>query len=145
MNHPGFHSLIDTLPLLMLCLGSLRVSPSQHLFPLSIMKRDLLPIQELFEWSSNFDSGVNPYCVFMDLIGYSEDRYGTHTYFGKNYQQVLGYKELVMLGQALQVFESRGYDEVYQFLDYLEPDAIPSDELLQQWESLGFNEAYATA
>lgn len=129
----------------MVRLGSLRVSPSQHLFTLSIMKRDLLPIQELFEWSSNFDSGVNPYCVFMDLIGYSEDRYGIHTFHGKNYQQVLGYKELVMLANALKVFEARGYEEVYQFLDYLEPDAIPSDELLQQWESLGFNEAYATA
>ena len=107
--------------------------------------RDLKPIQDLFEWSENFDSGVNPYCVFMDLIGYSEDRYGSHTYFGKNYQQVLGYKELCMLGDALKVFEARGYDEVYQFLDYLEPDCIPSDELLHQWESLGFNEAYATA
>ena len=103
--------------------------------------RDLLPIQQLFEWSSeSFDSGVNPYCVFMDLIGYSEDRYGSHTYFGKNYQQVLGYKELCMLGDALKVFEARGYDEVYQFLDYLEPDAIPTEELLHQWKELGFTD-----
>ena len=102
--------------------------------------RDLKPIQDLFEWSDNFESGINPYCVFMDLIGYSEDRYGSHTYFGKNYQQVLGYKELCMLGDALKVFEDRGYDEVYQFLDYLEPDAIPTDELKEQWELLGFTD-----
>ena len=102
--------------------------------------RDLLPIQQLFEWSENFDSGVNPYCVFMDLIGYSEDRYGTHTYHSNDYKLVLGYKELCMLGDALKVFEARGYDEVYQFLDYLEPDAIPTEELLHQWNELGFTD-----
>ena len=107
--------------------------------------RDLKPIQDLFELSSNWEPSKNPYCVFMDLIGYSEDRYSSRTYFGEKYSDVLGYKELCMLGDALKVFEARGYDEVYQFLDYLEPDCIPSDELLHQWESLGFTEAYATA
>ena len=102
--------------------------------------RDLKPIQDLFEWSDNFDSGVNPYCVFMDLIGYSEDRYGTHTYHGKDYNQVLGYKELCMLGDALKVFEARGYDDVYQFIDYLQGYDLPSDESILDW-----NEEYALA
>ena len=90
--------------------------------------RDLLPIQKLYEWSSNFDSGKNPYCVFMDLVGYSEDRYGVNTYCGKNYSDVLGYKELSMLADALKVYESRGHDEIYRFLDYLEPDCMTNDE-----------------
>ena len=131
---------LDTLPLLMLCLGSLRVSPSQHL-ELIIMKttRDLLPIQKLFEWSDSFEKNANPFCLFMDLIGYSEDRYGMNTYDAK--YELMGYTELCMLGDALKVFEARGYDEVYQFLDYLQADDLPSlEESILDW-----NEEYATA
>ena len=33
-------------------------------------------IKRLFEWSHNYDGGNNPYCVYLDLIGYSEAYYG---------------------------------------------------------------------
>ena len=100
--------------------------------------RDLLPIQKLFEWSDSFEKNANPFCLFMDLIGYSEDRYGMNTYDAK--YELMGYIELCMLGDALKVFEARGYDEVYQFLDYLQEDDLPSDESILDW-----NEEYALA
>ena len=49
-----------------------------------IKQRDLMPIQKLYEWSQgNYETGVSPLNVFIDLIGYSEDRYGENTYQGK--------------------------------------------------------------
>ena len=72
-------------------------------------------IKELFDWSSNFESGFNPYCLFLDLIGYSKEHYGRKTYLGTNVWDSLGYKEMTMLGDALKVFENNGYDAVYKY------------------------------
>ena len=96
-------------------------------------------IRELFDWSENYTSGRNPYVIFLDLIGYSFERYGVNCYVGEDYHSVLGYKELCMLSEALHVFKDTGYDEVYSFCDYLEPDNIPTDEQYEEWERLGFN------
>ena len=78
------------------------------------------PIKTLFEWSENFDSGKNPYCLFLDLIGYSNELYQSKSYFGKNLHEHLGYKEMCMLGDALKVFEDNGYDAVYNYCTELE-------------------------
>ena len=77
-------------------------------------------IKELFEWSENFDSGKNPYCLFLDLIGYSHDLYQSKSYHGKHLHEHLGYKEMVMLGEALKTFESNGYEAVYNYCTELE-------------------------
>ena len=51
-------------------------------------------IKELFEWSANFD--------------------------GRYLHEHLGYKEMVMLGEALKTFESNGYEAVYNYCTELE-------------------------
>tara|TARA_Y100000593_G_C4129228_1_gene246548 strand:- start:17 stop:331 length:315 start_codon:yes stop_codon:yes gene_type:complete len=97
--------------------------------------RDLLPIQKLYEWSQNGYSeiGVNPYCIFLDLIGYSEDRYGEYAYQGKSFSDTLGYLELCMLADALKAYENRGHDDVYQMIDYLEVEE--AEELNHEYAS----------
>ena len=78
-------------------------------------------IEELHDWSLNFNIGLNPYCLFVDLIGYSVDRWGTYAYMHdiKNCGEIFGYKELCMLADALKLFENNGYDQVYEWCDAL--------------------------
>ena len=83
-------------------------------------------IEELHNWSLNYNAGRNPYCVFLDLIGYAYDRWGADAYIAPNitacsgrYSEVLGYKELCMLADALNIFENNGYDQVYEWCDAL--------------------------
>ena len=78
-------------------------------------------IEELHDWSLNFDTGLNPYCLFVDIIGYSADRWGTYAYCHdlKDCGEIFGYKELCLLGDALKVFENHGYEDVYTWCDAL--------------------------
>ena len=78
-------------------------------------------IEELHDWSLNFDTGLNPYCLFIDLIGYSVDRWGTYAYMHdvKNCGEIFGYKELCLLADALKIFENIGFDQVYEWCDLL--------------------------
>ena len=78
-------------------------------------------IEELHDWSLNFDTGLNPYCLFVDLIGYSVDRWGTYAYMHdiKDCGEIFGYKELCMLADALKLFENNGYNQVYEWCDAL--------------------------
>ena len=64
---------------------------------------------------------LNPYCLFIDLIGYSTDRWGSYAYQHdiKDCGEIFGYKELCMLADALKLFENNGYDQVYQWCDAL--------------------------
>ena len=79
-------------------------------------------IEELFDWSVNFDSGRNPYVIFLDLIGYSDEVFGCNLFASDKatYSEVLGYKELVMLGDALKCFTDNGYAQVYDWCRKLE-------------------------
>ena len=83
-------------------------------------------IEELHDWSLNYNAGRNPYCVFLDLIGYAYDRWGCDAYIapgisspGGRYDGILGYKELCLISDALKVFENNGYDQVYEWCDAL--------------------------
>ena len=78
-------------------------------------------VEELHDWSLNFDSGRNPFCVFLDIIGYSADRFGEYLYTHelKDCGEIFGYKELCLLADALKVFEDHGYDKVYAWCDKL--------------------------
>ncbi|ADP00034.1 hypothetical protein PRUG_00009 [Prochlorococcus phage P-SSP6] len=77
-------------------------------------------IKTLFDWSSNFEVSKNPYCLFLDLIGYSDAQYGMRCYTGDNLHEHLGYKEMCMLGDALKAFETNGYEAVYDYCNELE-------------------------
>ena len=78
-------------------------------------------IEELRDWAINFDSSQNPFAVFLDIIGWSVDRYGCYIYRHelKNCGEIFGYKELCLLADALKVFESNGFDQVYDWCDKL--------------------------
>ena len=78
-------------------------------------------IEELHDWSLNFKTGLNPYCLFVDIIGYSVDRWGHYSYRHdvKDCGEIFGYKELCLLGDALKIFENNGYDQVYAWCDAL--------------------------
>ena len=79
-------------------------------------------IEELHDWSLNFrHPGLNPYCLFLDIIGYSVDRYGAYAYshLVRDCGEIFGYKELCLLADALKLFEDNGFDQVYEWCDAL--------------------------
>lgn len=69
----------------------------------------------LAQWSLNYDSKTGtPFQIFLDLIGYSEEEYGTKLFAG-DFSRVLGYMELDYLGDALKEFATNPLP-VRQFL-----------------------------
>ena len=78
-------------------------------------------IEELYDWSLNFNTSSNPYCLFLDIIGYSVDRWGDYAYRHhlNDCGEIFGYKELCLLADALKIFEDTGYDQVYAWCDAL--------------------------
>jgi hypothetical protein len=60
---------------------------------------------DLIRWSMNYDLKTGtPYHIFLDLIGYSDDIYGTLLFDRQNFSRVLGYMELEQLGDALKEY-----------------------------------------
>lgn len=58
----------------------------------------------LASWSLNYDSKTGtPFQIFLDLIGYSEDEFGTKLFAG-DFSRVLGFMELDYLGDALKEY-----------------------------------------
>jgi len=72
-------------------------------------------LTELYKWSANYESGKNPFCVYLDLIGYSKEHYGVN--FVNNPNEYLGYLEYTMLANCLALFENNGYDTIYNIID----------------------------
>lgn len=72
-------------------------------------------LTELYEWSENFESGKNPFCVYLDLIGYSKEHYGNNIVDNPN--EFLGYTEYTMLANCLALFENNGYETIYNIID----------------------------
>lgn len=105
---------------------NVREANPNEVLPGCVLPFKAAAIEELFDWSLNFDSGKNPYCIFLDLIGKSEEDFGDNCFFGK-FHEVLGYKELCLLGAALKVFEDEGFQQVYHWCDTLEP-GLDEDE-----------------
>ena len=60
----------------------------------------------LLSWSLNFDhsKGATPYTVFLDLIGYSDENFGSPLSSYDKIPQVLGYMELDYLADALKEY-----------------------------------------
>ena len=96
------------------------VSEELRPYPGCVLPPQASAIEELHDWSLNYDAGRNPYCVFIDLIGYSIEEWGEPSFPNTHdYRGVLGYKELCLLADALKVFENNGYDQVYEWCSAL--------------------------
>jgi hypothetical protein len=57
--------------------------------------------KDLFTWSLNYDHPDRPFNLFIDIIGYSEEHYGTQMWSGK-FASTIGYMEADYLGDALK-------------------------------------------
>lgn len=63
----------------------------------------------LANWSrGNYEFDRSPYLLFLDLIGYSEEEYGTS--FISEPSKVLGYLEVDYLADALKEYATRPHD-----------------------------------
>ena len=58
--------------------------------------------QALYSWGLNCERNSNPFLVFLDLIGWSEENYGEHLVIGSFGS--LGYIEQDYLGRALMAY-----------------------------------------
>jgi hypothetical protein len=62
-------------------------------------------IAGLISWSMNYDLKTGtPYHIFLDLIGYSMEEYGSNLFDYNNVHRVLGYMELDYLADALKEY-----------------------------------------
>jgi hypothetical protein len=57
---------------------------------------------DLYRWGLNCERDSNPFLVFLDLIGWSEENYGEHLVMGSFGS--LGYVEQDYLGRALMAY-----------------------------------------
>lgn len=71
----------------------------------------LTPILDLWRWASNFErySAANPLTMFVDIIGYSSDCYGSNVHTWENVDGT-GYMEGAYLGAALVCWSERPQD-----------------------------------
>jgi hypothetical protein len=74
----------------------------------------------LISWSMNYDLKTGtPYHIFLDLIGYSADEYGSNLFNYTNIQEVLGFMELDYLGDALKEYANNP-QEVLDFIEAID-------------------------
>ena len=74
----------------------------------------------LYQWSINYEAGKTPFTLFIDLIGWSAEEYGSPLFDLSNVHRTLGYLELDYLGDALKEYATIGgdaYDYVVRILD----------------------------
>jgi len=90
-------------------------NPDQTL-PGCVLPAKASPVEELFDWSQNFDSFQNPFTLFLAVIGYYEEEYGESLSPSNfDFSKTFGYIELRLLGSALNVFETESFDTVYEW------------------------------
>lgn len=74
---------------------------------------------DLWHWSTNYDAGDGPISLFLDMIGYSAEVFGSPLYgpavrSGEDrivgWDRFLGYVELDKLGLALREYADRPHD-----------------------------------
>ena len=87
-----------------------------------------LGIQNLYSWSTNF-SFPSPFSVLLDLVGYSEEEFGEPLVQG-DISSILGYKELNLLGLALQEYadDPGRADDMIRFLLFCESEGLDPDD-----------------
>lgn len=72
--------------------------------------------QQLYSWGLNCDRAANPFLLYLDLIGYSQENYG------ENICQTvpdLGYTELCYLADALNEYATSRPRDVRGWVDDL--------------------------
>lgn len=70
-------------------------------------------IASLWSWSLNYDHSDSrrPFPIFLDLVGYSQDRYGCKcSVWGVSEADGLGWIELDLLGKALCEYADNPHD-----------------------------------
>lgn len=72
----------------------------------------------MLSWSSNYDFTQSPAACFMDMIGFSEEHFGTRSFTG-----TLGYLEADMVGQALIEWSNAPQDVENLIIKLMEEDA----------------------
>lgn len=79
------------------------------------MSKATSKVSALFDWSDSF-SDLRPDDVFLDLIGYGIEMFGTRmTTLDQPLGAVLGYKELGLIGEALVEY-SDNPTEVWEWI-----------------------------
>ena len=76
------------------------------------------PIADLYEWSLNYNFPT-PYSLLLDLIGYSEEEFGSR--LAPN-GVTLGYLEMSYLGEALKVIGDYGQDAMVYAVNIAEAE-----------------------
>lgn len=81
----------------------------------------LYPIVRLIDWARNEEYPDTTYCLFLDLIGWTEEHLGETLYnLRKN---TPGYLELSYLADALELYSNRPND-VRKFVNGYELEAV---------------------
>lgn len=89
-------------------------------------------VADLWHWSTNYDAACGPISLFLDMIGYSNDEFGSAIYAptvrltsdvpnriaDDNWDQYLGYVELGKLAEALTEY-ANGPQDVRAWIDGL--------------------------
>lgn len=75
--------------------------------------------QHLFEWSLSFDFGQRPWELFLDIIGYSAEQYGSNLHNG-DYSGSIRYMEADFLGRALREWADHPHDVEAWITDLME-------------------------
>lgn len=70
---------------------------------------------DLYRWGLNFDNGKNPFVLFLDLIGWTEETWGQRSGTSPD---CLGFMECDYLGDALKEYANRPH-EVTRWIDEL--------------------------
>lgn len=60
----------------------------------------------LFQWGLNYDNRNSPWMLFLDIIGYSQEQYGSNLHKGE-YAASIGFLEADYLGRALIEWSDR--------------------------------------
>jgi len=69
--------------------------------------KGLASIAALYQWGTNYDHGNNPFVLFLDLIGWSNENVGSAIYVG-NMEQ--GAMEADLIALALMAYANAPYD-----------------------------------
>ena len=99
----------------------IRTNSSNEPLPGCALPQEAAAIEELWDWSINFD-GPNPFNIFADLVGYSQHSYGclAFSYERQSPDEILGYKEISLLVDALKLVKKYGNDQVYDWIDQID-------------------------
>lgn len=75
-------------------------------------------VADLYSWSTNFGPEGNPFQVFLDLIGWSDEEMGEPLLAGRDPSSFMGYLEVDKLADALKEYADRPHD-VREFVNAL--------------------------